>query len=89
MQSFPIELVAEVLSTEKREYKNKSGEDRTFLNVTLYSPYTGAVGTMGVDNEGTLFELENLKRHGDVLVSAEYNPVYKNVRVVGVKVYED
>lgn len=89
MQSFPIEFVAEVLSTEKRDYKNKAGEEKTFYNATLYSPYTGAVGTMGVDNEGTLLELESWKRRGDVRVSAEFNPVYKNVRIVGVTEYEE
>lgn len=89
MQSFPIEFVAEVLSTEKRQYTNKNGEEKTFLNATLYSPYTGAVGTMGVDNEGTLLELESYKRQGDVSVSAEFNPVYKNIRIVGVRGYED
>lgn len=89
MASFPIELTAEVLSTESRKYKNKQGEEKTFLNVTLYSPFTGAVGTMGVDNDGTLLELESYKRQGDVLISAEFNPVYKSVRVVGVRSYEE
>lgn len=89
MASFPIEFTAEVLSTESRQYKNKQGEEKTFLNVTLYSPYTGAVGTMGVDNDDTLLELESYKRHGDVLISAEFNPAYKSVRVVGVKEYEE
>lgn len=82
MSGIPVSFEAEILNSERKEYE-KDGTKKVYLNCTVYSPYTGAVATLSVSDEEVFKEIEALKRC-DCDFSADYNPTYKNLRVVSV-----
>lgn len=82
--ALPVNFTAEVFATSKKTYKDKEGNNREYFSVTVIDSVTGTVAKLSCDSVDTLDECESLKREVCDF-SAEYNPDFKSMRVVGVR----
>lgn len=82
--ALPVNFEAEVFTTSTGTYKDKEGTDREYYSVTVIDSVSGTVAKLSCDSADTLNDCEVLKREVCEF-SAEYNPDYKTLRVVGVR----